>query len=236
MAFSDPTSRLILALDAPNIADAERLVEATAGMVGVYKVGLELAMAGGLELARRLASDGMHVFLDMKLLDIPNTVAGAVRGAGALGVRYLTVHAYPQALRAAASARPPGLQIVAVTVLTSLDDKDLLETGYPSGMQDLTASRIAAAARAGVQAIVCSPQEAGAARATGLTVITPGVRLTEDAAGDQKRVETPERAIAAGADAVVVGRPINAAKDPREAAKRYVASIEAGLMERSYAL
>jgi orotidine-5'-phosphate decarboxylase len=228
MEFRDAADRLILALDVPDVAAARRLVEATAGAVGVYKVGLELAMAGGLPFAAELAREHA-VFLDMKLLDIPNTVAGAVRSAGALGVRWLTVHAYPQALAAAVAARPAGLGIVAVTALTSMDDADVAAAGYAESAAALVARRIATARDAGADAIVCSAAEAGAAKASGLVVITPGVRMAADAAGDQKRVATPDEAIAAGADMLVVGRPINAAPDPRAAARRYAEAIAAAL-------
>jgi orotidine-5'-phosphate decarboxylase len=223
--FGTPERRLILALDVPDVAAAARLVEATAGAVGVYKVGMELAYAGGLPFAADLAAAGHAVFLDLKLLDIPNTVAGGVRSAGRLGARFLTVHAYPQALAAAVAARPAGLSIVAVTVLTSMDDADLAAAGYAEGATALVERRIAAAAAAGAEAIVCAPTEAAAARRSGLAVITPGVRLPEDAAGDQKRVATPQQAIAAGADALVVGRPISGARDPRAAAERYARAV-----------
>jgi orotidine-5'-phosphate decarboxylase len=234
MGFTTPTSRLALALDVADVAAAERLVEATRGTVGVYKIGFELALSGGIALAGRLAAEGEAVFLDMKLLDIPNTVAGATRAASALGVRFLTVHAYPQALRAAAAAAAKGehLSIVAVTVLTSMDDGDLAEAGYATDAADLVARRIGAARAAGADAIVCSPAEAAVAAQSGVAVITPGVRLPEDGTGDQKRVATPQAAIAAGADAVVVGRPIAAAPDPRAAALRYREAIAEGLARR----
>lgn len=233
MAFTTPESRLALALDVPDVARAERLVEVTRGVVGVWKIGFELALSGGLDLARRLSGEGEAVFLDLKLLDISNTVAGATRAAGRLGVRFLTVHAYPQALRAAVATRPEGLAIVAVTVLTSMDDADLAAAGYGLGAAGLVERRIAAAAEAGADCIVCSPAEAAAAARSGLSVITPGVRLPEDAAGDQKRVATPQDAIAAGADAVVVGRPISAAADPSAAALRYRDAIAEGLVRRA---
>ena len=221
MSFSSAESRFILALDTPDVESAEALVEATRGVVGIYKIGFELALSGGIDLARRLAADGADVFLDMKLLDIANTVAGATRAAGAIGVRYLTVHAYPQALEAAVAARPAGLRVVAVTVLTSMDDQDLAAAGYADGAETLVQRRVDLASAAGADCIVCAPVEAAAARRSGLSVITPGVRLPEDSAGDQKRVATPQDAIGAGADAVVVGRPISAARDPRTAAIRY---------------
>ncbi|MEM8854132.1 MAG: orotidine-5'-phosphate decarboxylase [Pseudomonadota bacterium] len=221
--------RLILALDVTDRGAAERLVEATAGAVGTYKIGLEFALSGGIDFARELVAAGHGVFLDMKLLDIANTVAGAVRAASSIGVTYLTVHAYPQALEAAVSARTGGTKIVAVTVLTSLDDDDLAAAGYGESAERLVERRIAAAVAAGADCIVCSPREAPQARASGLMVITPGVRLAEDGYGDQKRVATPQRAMADGADALVVGRPINAASDPRSAALRYRDAIEEGL-------
>lgn len=227
--FDTPESRLILAIDVPDVAAAARLVAATAGSVGIYKVGMELAYAGGLSFAADLAAAGHAVFLDLKLLDIPNTVAGGVRSAGRLGARFLTVHAYPQALAAAVAARPPGLSIVAVTVLTSMDDADLAAAGYGLGATALVDRRIEAAVAAGADAIVCAPTEAAAARRSGLAVITPGVRLSEDGAGDQKRVATPQEAIAAGADAIVVGRPITAAIDPAAAARRYADAVMVAL-------
>jgi len=233
MTFTTPESRLVLALDVPDVAAAERLVEATRGVVGVWKIGFELALSGGLDFSRRLSGEGEAVFLDMKLLDIGNTVAGATRAAGRLGIRFLTVHAYPQALGAAVGARAEGLSIVAVTVLTSMDDADLAAAGYGLGASDLVARRIAAAAEAGADCIVCSPAEAAAAARSGLSVITPGVRLPEDAAGDQKRVATPREAIAAGADAIVVGRPVSGAADPRAAALRYRDAIAEGLGRRA---
>lgn len=222
--------RLILALDVTDRGAAERLVEATAGAVGTYKIGLEFALSGGIDFARALVAEGHGVFLDMKLLDIANTVAGAVRAASSIGVTYLTVHAYPQALEAAVGARSGATKIVAVTVLTSLDDEDLTAAGYALSAETLVEQRIKAAVAAGADCIVCSPQEAPQARASGLMVITPGVRLAEDGHGDQKRVATPQKAIADGAHAVVVGRPINAAPDPREAALRYRDAIEEGLV------
>ncbi|MEO1103539.1 MAG: orotidine-5'-phosphate decarboxylase [Pseudomonadota bacterium] len=188
MEQSTPQSHLCLALDVTDRARAEALVQATEDFVGVYKIGLEFAMAGGLAFAKELAGAGRSVFLDMKLLDIANTVAGAVRSASALGITYLTVHAYPQAITAAVAARPAGLSIVAVTVLTSLDDEDLEQTGYAMPANELVHWRIEQAAALGANAIVCAPSEAAAAKLSGLTVITPGVRLATDAAGDQKRV------------------------------------------------
>ena len=232
MAFTTPESRLILALDVPTVAAAQALVDRTRGIVGVYKIGLELALAGGLDLAARLSREGTAVFLDMKLLDIANTVSGGVRSAGRLGVKYLTVHAYPQALAAAVSARPAGLEIIAVTVLTSLDDADLRAAGYSVPTEALAKTRIQTAIDVGADCIVCSPKEAPLAAGHGLSVITPGVRLPEDSTNDQKRVATPRDAIQRGADAIVVGRPISGAPDPAAAAARYRDAIAEGLEAR----
>lgn len=229
MTATSAKDHLILALDTTDPKRAQALVDATQGLVGVYKIGLEFAMSGGLPFAETLARQGHSVFLDMKLLDISNTVAGAVRGAAALGVKYLTVHAYPQAIAAAVAARPKGLKIVAVTVLTSLSDTDLADAGYTKGAADLVARRIRSAVELGADAVVCSPQEATLAKRSGLTVITPGVRRAEDAAGDQKRVATPQMAITAGADLLVVGRPITGAPDPAQAAREYLHAIGEGL-------
>ncbi|MEM8552352.1 MAG: orotidine-5'-phosphate decarboxylase [Pseudomonadota bacterium] len=231
--FQTPLSRLILALDVPTVPEAEALVDATAGSVGVYKIGLELAMAGGIDLARRLSAEGVPVFLDMKLLDIGNTVAGAVRNAGDLGVRFLTVHAYPQAMQAARDACAPSLNLVAVTVLTSMGDRDLQEAGYGALAADLVNHRLAAAKALGLTFVVCSPLEARAAANLRLSPITPGVRHAEDSAGDQKRVATPQQAVADGAEAIVVGRPIAQAADPKAAAARYVSAIADGLGGRA---
>lgn len=230
--FTTPESRLILAIDTTDRDRAERLVSETKGVVGVYKIGLEFAMSGGLRFAKDIAADGHAVFLDMKLLDIANTVAGAVRAAAAVGARFITVHAYPQALAAAVAAAPNDLSVVAVTVLTSLDDKDLARAGYTIGSEELVRLRIEAAVDMGAHAIVCAPQEAEIARRSGLSVITPGVRMAEDAPHDQKRVATPERAITWGADAVVVGRPITGANDPNAAARRYRDAIGRALPTR----
>ncbi len=216
-----PHERLILALDVPTVAEAEALVRATEGAVGVYKVGLELVLSGGLGFAADIARSGHKVFLDMKLLDIPNTVAGAVRAVSGIGARFLTVHAYPQAVRAAVAVSPPDLAITAVTVLTSMDEADLTAAGYQTTPEALVAARLNAIAAAGANAVVCAPTEAAAASQLGLTVITPGVRLASDAAGDQKRIATPQSAITAGADYLVVGRPIAQAANPRAAAAAY---------------
>jgi orotidine-5'-phosphate decarboxylase len=224
-----PVDRLILALDVPSVAEARAVVAATEGDVGVYKVGLELIYAGGVDFARELAASGKRVFLDAKLHDIDNTVAGAVRSILSVGATFLTLHAYPKTMAAAVAARGDApLALLAVTVLTALDDADLAEAGYRAGVAETVAMRAAQAKAAGVDGIVCSPREVGALRALvgpDILLVTPGVRPAGSAAGDQKRVATPSEAIRAGADMVVVGRPILAAPDRRAAARAIVEEI-----------
>lgn len=226
-----PQDRLILALDISNPEIARQVVEETADSVGVYKIGLELIYAGGLELAQDLVDAGLKVFLDAKLLDIENTMAGAVRSIVERGVHFATLHAYPKAMAAAATARGDAdLALLAVTVLTSMDDADLAAAGYRGSAADLVAERAVQAKAAGVDGIVCSPLEAARIRAAvgaGMLIVTPGVRPAGAASGDQKRVATPIAAIRAGADFVVVGRPILEADDRGAAARAIVGEIAA---------
>ncbi len=227
-----PNDRLILALDVPSVAEAEAVIAATRGTVGVFKIGYRLVFAGGLALAERLIGEGEKVFLDVKLLDIDNTVAEGVESILRLGVDWLTLHAYPKAMRAAVAARNADpaarTRLLGVTVLTSMDDADLAAAGYAGTVEDRVAARALDAKAAGMDGIVCSAVEAGRLRAAvgpDLILVTPGVRPAGAAAGDQKRVTTPGEAIRAGADLVVVGRPILAAADRRVAAERIVAEI-----------
>ncbi len=225
-----PDDRLIVALDMPTVAAAEAMVERLGDAVGFYKIGLELLFGGdGLALARTLAQQGKRIFLDAKLHDIPNTVAGATAGIARLGATFLTVHAYPQTMRAAeAAARGSGLRLLAVTVLTSADDADLHEAGYRVGAADLVRQRASQARDIGIDGLVMSPREVAGIRSLlgpGLTLVTPGVRPSGSAAGDQKRVLTPGEAIEAGADYLVIGRPITAAPDPRAAALAITAEM-----------
>ena len=225
-----PRDRLIAALDVADLREAEALAERLDGAVGVYKIGFELALAGGLALAERLARAGAPVFLDLKLLDIDNTVARATARAADLGLAFLTVHAYPHAMQAAVGARgDSALKLLAVTVLTSLDDADLALAGYAHGVEDLVMRRAAQAMDAGMDGAVSSPRESGLVRAAAprLAIVTPGVRPAGREAGDQKRTTSPAEAIAAGADYLVVGRPITRAPDPRAAAEAIVAEIAA---------
>jgi orotidine-5'-phosphate decarboxylase len=225
----DARDRLILALDTPTLAEAEAMIAKTRGAVGVYKVGYQLAFAGGLPLAERLARDGTRVFLDMKLHDIGNTVANGVESIAAMGVDFLTVHAYPQTMKAAVEARGTSkLKILAVTVLTSYDDADLAAAGYRLSVIELAADRARQAREIGVDGIVCSAEEAERLRkivGPEMLLVTPGIRPAGAASGDQKRIMTPAKAIAAGADYLVVGRPIVQAPDPKAAAEAIVKEI-----------
>jgi orotidine-5'-phosphate decarboxylase len=230
--------RLIVALDVPTIEQARGLVATFGDAVGFYKIGLELAMRGGLDLARELARNQRRVFLDMKLLDIENTVERATRNVAETGATFLTVHAHDlRTLRAAVAGKVgTHLEILGVTVLTNLDAADLREQGIDASPADLVARRARLAQQAGCEGVVASGQEAARVRAVvgpHMAIVTPGIRLPGDTAGDQARIATPEQAIAAGADYLVVGRPITAATDPTRAAELFVHSIEAGLARRT---
>jgi orotidine-5'-phosphate decarboxylase len=227
-------NRIIVALDTDSPAKALETVRCLKGEVGMFKVGMELFPIGGAELVRKIQESGADVFLDLKFHDIPNTVAGAIRSAVALGVRFVTVHASggKQMLEAAARAAEGSLTtILAVTVLTSLDDTDLREVGYATGTRE-TVLRLARMAReAGIGGLVCSAQEVAAVREVvrnGVVLVTPGVRLPEDAVGDQKRIVTPEDAVRNGSDFLVIGRPITQAADPVAAARLFASRMLMG--------
>jgi orotidine-5'-phosphate decarboxylase len=226
-----PRDRLIVALDVPSIPAASALIERLGDAVSFYKIGYQLAFAGGLPLAEALIGAGKQVFLDLKLHDIGNTVEKGVESVARMGATFVTVHAYPQTMKAAVAARGgAGLRILAVTVLTSYDDADLEAAGYALGVSSLVARRAAQAREIGVDGLVCSAEEAAALRSlvgASMVLVTPGIRPAGAAAGDQKRVMTPARAIAAGADYLVVGRPIVEAADPKAAAVAIVAEIAA---------
>jgi len=223
--------RLILALDVPSVATAEKMVDRLGDTVGFYKIGYQLAFAGGLPFAESLIRAGKRVFLDLKLHDIGNTVAKGVESVARLGATFVTVHAYPQTMKAAVGARGDGgLRILAVTVLTSYDDADLAAAGYDFTVAELAAERAAQARDIGVDGLVCSAAEAAMLRpivGPSIVLVTPGIRPAGTDAADQKRVMTPARAIAAGADHLVVGRPILDAPDPKAAAAAIVAEIAA---------
>ena len=220
---------MIVALDVPSVAEAEALVARLGETVSFYKIGYQLAFAGGIDFARVLAGAGKRIFLDLKLHDIGNTVARGVEGVARLGASFLSVHAYPQTMHAAVDAcKGSPLRLLAVTVLTSYDDADLAAAGYDFTVSELVGERAAQARDVGIDGLVCSGEEAATLRpiiGAGMVLVTPGIRPAGAAAGDQKRIMTPAAALAAGADHLVVGRPILAAPDPRAAADAIIAEI-----------
>src|SRR5437667_1414455 len=223
-----PRDRLIVPLDLPSVEAAEAMIGRLGDAVTFYKIGYQLAYAGGLPLVRQLADRGKKVFADLKLHDIGNTVARGVESIAKSGATFLTVHAYPQTMKAAVEARGPNLKILAVTVLTSYDDGDLHAAGYRLNVSDLVEARAQQAQVLGVDGLVCSPEEAAALhKVVGhqMKLVTPGIRPAGSAAGDQKRIMTPARAISAGADYLVVGRPVMEAADPKAVAEAIQAEI-----------
>ncbi len=217
--------RLIVALDLPNALEGLEMAERIGDAASFYKIGLGMLTGGGLALAGELKHEhGKRIFLDMKLFDIGATVERAVRGIAGFGLDFLTVHGDPQVVRAAREgAGETGLKILAVTILTSLDRTDLDAALIKEGaLEDIVQERAARALEAGAHGVIASPREAAAIRAlpeaAGRLIVTPGVRPAGTAPGDQKRIATPAEAIAAGADHIVVGRPVLTADDPRAAA------------------
>src|SRR5260370_2256300 len=213
-----PRDRLIVGLDLPSVEAAEAMIARLGDSVTFYKIGYQLAYAGGLPLVRQLADAGKKGFVDLKLHDIGNTVARGVDSVAKLGATFLTLHAYPQTMKAAAEARAgSGLKILAVTVLTSYDDGDLHAAGYRLGVSDLVEARAQQAQVLGVDGLVCSPEEAASLhKIVGhqMVLVTPGIRPAGSATGDQKRIRTPTPAISAGADHLVVARPVMEPADP----------------------
>ena len=230
-ASSSLRDRLIVALDVPTTDEAEGLVTRLGDSVGFYKIGLELAFGGGLALAERLIGDGKRVFLDLKLHDIPATVERAAAQVARLGASFLTVHAFPQTMQAARTGvGDSGLGVLAVTVMTSYDDADLAAAGYCLGVRDLVARRADQAMAAGVAGLILSAEEVAAMRRRvdrELLLVTPGIRPAGADVGDQKRVMTPSAALDAGADYLVIGRPITRAPDPRAAADAILGEMAA---------
>jgi len=226
--------RLIVALDLPDVAAAEKLVVALDGAVQFYKVGYELGLSpDGLAFAEMLARSGKKVFLDLKLHDIGNTIERAVARIAERGMTFLTIHAFPQTMRAAVKARgSSNLKILAVTVLTSWDDSDLAEAGYAMKVSELVSKKAGQAKDIGIDGIVASAAEASNIRrivGPGTLIVTPGIRPAGSASGDQKRVVTPGDAIKAGADYLVVGRPVTGAAEPVQAAEALVGEIASAL-------
>jgi orotidine-5'-phosphate decarboxylase len=231
--LDNPRDRLIVALDLPSVEAADAMVTQLGDAVSFYKIGYQLAFAGGLTLAEKLIWNGRQVFLDLKLHDIGQTVAKGVESVARLGATFLTVHGYPQTMKAAIDGRgDSNLRILAVTVLTSYDDADLAAAGYDFTVTELVLERACQARDIGVDGLVCSAEEVEALRAEigqHLVLVTPGIRPGGAALGDQKRVKTPGEAIASGADYLVVGRPIVAAPDPRAAAEAIIAEMAAAM-------
>jgi orotidine-5'-phosphate decarboxylase len=226
----NPKRRLIVALDFPTPELALDLVSDLAGEISIFKIGLQLYTAAGPEIVRKVAATGADIFLDLKLHDIPNTVAKAVEAAAALRVRMLTLHLSGgrRMIEAAVAACPPELLLLGVTVLTSSDEMTLRETGVTRGVEEQTLELASLGAAAGIRGLIASPQELRALRSrlgSEITIITPGVRPTDADAGDQKRFTTPREALADGANYLVIGRPITAHTNPTEAVRQIVEEI-----------
>jgi orotidine-5'-phosphate decarboxylase len=225
------SDRLIVALDYPNPGAALALIAQLEGLVCFYKVGLELYTAGGGDLVQALVAEGKNVFLDLKFHDIQETVKRATRQVARLGVNFLTVHESGKAIAAAVEgAAGSNTKILAVTVLTDVDAGDVQAMGFSGSVEDLVLARAKRAIAAGAHGVIASGQEAQKLRALSkdLIIVTPGIRPASIAAGDQKRTVTPGEAIAAGADYLVVGRPIRDAKDPHAAASQILAEMQQG--------
>ncbi|GJL94873.1 MAG: orotidine 5'-phosphate decarboxylase [Hyphococcus sp.] len=222
--------RLIIALDLPTVAQARQTIQAIGPAGAFYKIGYQLMPIGGLELAKELSAMGKKTFLDFKFHDIGATVERGVKSVCQLGGDFLTVHAEPDVLKGAVEGRgdDPRLKILAVTVLTSLNQESLKKAGIEMDIEALVLKRAEFAAEAGADGVVASAKEASAIKARfgdALKIVTPGIRPPGAAANDQKRVVTPADAINAGADHLVVGRPIIAADDPANAASQIVQEI-----------
>jgi orotidine-5'-phosphate decarboxylase len=226
----DAHERLIVALDLPSVEAAEKMVARLGETVAFYKIGYQLAFAGGLPFAAGLIAAGKQVFLDLKLHDIGHTVEMGVKSVAQMGATFLTVHGYPQTMKAAVQGKAGStLRILAVTVLTSYDDADLAAAGYELDVAELAAARASQARDTGVDGLVCSAEEATNLRkliGPGMVLVTPGIRPLGSAGGDQKRIMSPSRAIRSGADYLVVGRPVIEAADPKAAAEAMIFEIE----------
>ncbi len=242
-SWDEAKNRLVFALDVPDAAEAARYVRELDGCVGCFKVGLELFVREGPEVLKEIRRHSRaDIFLDLKLHDIPATVQGALRAAVTLGASYITVHAGdgPSLLSFAGQARQQGLEVLAVTVLTHLNEKDLAALGYREGLglHQLVLDRAAVAREAGCAGVVCAGEEIETVRercGPEMKIVVPGIRpewssISKD---DQRRVTPPRQAIERGADLLVVGRPIRDAKDPRDAARQVLEEIQDALPKRS---
>ena len=216
------TDKLIVALDVETVEAARTLVQQLGDSVSFYKIGMELVYGGGLDFARELKNAGKKIFIDLKLHDIGATVERATRQIARLEADFLTIHAYPQTMSAARAGAGDKLKILAVTVLTSYNAQDLEDAGYTGSVTDLVMRRASQARATKIDGLILSPMELTAVRAhigPQMLLVTPGVRPTGATVNDQKRVMTPSKAILAGADHLVIGRPISRASDPRAAAQ-----------------
>jgi orotidine-5'-phosphate decarboxylase len=230
----DPRERLFVALDLSSLSEAERLVSLLGDTVTHYKIGYRLGYSDGIAFGRELAASGKTIFFDLKLHDIDNTVREGVESIVRTGAHYLTVHAYPQTMKAAVAGREgSGLKILAVTILTSWNDIDCAEAGYQGNVTTLVQDKAKQAVAIGIDGIVCSAQETGMLRSAGIPerveLVTPGIRPKGAEIGDQKRIVTPSAAIIGGANRLVVGRPITGARDPAAAADAILAEIAQAL-------
>lgn len=235
--MTDAKDRLIVALDVPSVDEARALVDTLGDSVGVYKIGLELLFSGGFQLARDLIAQGARVFIDAKLLDIEATVERATAAIARTGAHFLTVHAMDRkTLEAAVRGRgTSGMKLLGVTVLTNLGSADLVQQGIDQTAPELVLRRATLAQDAGFDGVIASAQEAAAIRkkaGAGFLIVTPGIRPRGLEANDQARTMTPAEAIAAGADYLVIGRPITRAADPRAAAQAIAGEIARALPRR----
>ena len=236
MTRIDARDRLIVALDVPSAAEADALVARMGDQVRFVKVGLELYTVAGPDIVRKLVDRGKRVFLDLKFLDIEETVRRATARVAAMGATFLTVHANRKALIAAVQGRGSSdLKLLAVTVLTNFDGEDLREMGIQRSVQDLVTARAMLAAEVGCDGVVASGEEPQAIRAKvgpNLVIVTPGVRLAGKGTDDHARVTTPTQTIAAGADYLVIGRPIRDAQDPPAATAAILEEMQAAFDRR----
>jgi orotidine-5'-phosphate decarboxylase len=237
MAKIAARDRLILALDVPSSADAERLLDQVSDQIGFVKIGLELYTAAGPEMVRRVIDRGKRVFLDLKFLDIEETVRRATARVATMGVELLTVHANRKALGAAVQGRGNSkLKLLAVTVLTNFDSQDLRDMGIQYSVQELVSARALLASEVGCDGVVASGEEAGVLRpkvGPRFMIVTPGVRPAGKGVDDHARVTTPTQTIAAGADYLVIGRPIRDAADPAVAAAAILSEMQAAFDARA---
>lgn len=224
---------IIIALDVETADEARQIVQATSPSVDFFKIGMELYAAAGMDFVKELCGSGKQVFLDMKFYDIGETVRRAVKQVAQSGVRFLTVHGSESVMRAAVEGRADSkLQLLAVTVLTSFDQTDLADLGYPCSVEDLVALRVSKAMKAEIDGIVCSPLEAGRVRRIAgpdAILVTPGVRSAGSTKGDQKRVATPAEAIRDGANYLVIGRQVTRAQNPAAAVQQILDELAAAV-------